>query len=189
MLTAELYWMDDIDGPYTQLPSFSRVYYFNRDSGGDKAIPFPKGMRILNGDPNNKSPSSEHSWTCHAATGDIMRSDFNFDNECVNGVATTVYFPSCWDGVNLWSGDGSHMSQLTGSFCPASHPIRVPQIQLEYQFPPSRYRPGVKMAGHLILSNGDTTGYGMHADFAEGWDQDVLAAAMAHPQCNTGDAL
>jgi hypothetical protein len=172
---AELYWMDDVNGPYTQLPSFSRIYYFNRGTGGDAAVPFPKGMRILNGDPNNKRPTSLHSWTCHTPEGDIMRSDFNFDNECVYGVATTVYFPSCWNGIDLYRADGSHVTHPAGSYCPASHPIRVPQIQLEYQFPPARLRPGVKMAGHLILSNGDTTGYGMHA--------------MKDPRCNVGDAV
>jgi hypothetical protein len=178
-----------VTGPYTQLSAFSRVYYILPPTKDLSPVqPFPKGLRILVGSPNNKVATSSHTWTCHSNAGDIINSSFNFDNVCENGVATTVYYPNCWDGINLYSDDSSHIVYPNGGVCPASNPIAVPRLQLEYQYATNKYRPGVKVAGHLMLSNGDTTGFGQHADFVEGWDQDVLAAALKDPSCNTGDA-
>lgn len=39
------------------------------------------------------------------------------------------------------------------------------------------------MKGHLAWSNGDTTGYGLHADFLNGWDMDIFAKALNDPGC------
>lgn len=39
------------------------------------------------------------------------------------------------------------------------------------------------MKGHLAWSNGDTTGYGLHADFLNGWDMDILSKALNDPGC------
>jgi hypothetical protein len=187
LIVSELYWMDDVAGPYTQLFAFTRIYYTTPPGG--VAVPFPKGLRMLVGDPNSKSALATHKWTCHAASGDVLRADFNFDSLCENGLAVTVYFPSCWDGTNLYLQGNGHVIEPSGSSCPASHPVRVPKIQLEFQFATNKYRPGVPIAGHVILANGDTTGYGMHADFVEGWDLDLLGRALKDPGCNTGEAM
>ena len=47
-------------------------------------------------------------------------------------------FPSCWDGKNLDSPDhASHVAYstdglvLSGDGCPASHPVRIPQLMYE----------------------------------------------------------
>ena len=39
------------------------------------------------------------------------------------------------------------------------------------------------MKGHLAWANGDTTGYGLHADFLNGWDVDILTKALNDPGC------
>lgn len=54
---------------------------------------------------------------------------------CANGVRQQVFFPSCWDGVNLDSSDHkSHVAYPSGAgagTCPESHPKRL--ISLFYE--------------------------------------------------------
>src|SRR3954469_21703023 len=61
-----------------------------------------------------------------------------FPTEKCNGIMAIHHFPACWDGKNLDSPDHqSHMYSTTrGGFleagpCPASHPVRVPQVAYE----------------------------------------------------------
>lgn len=42
---------------------------------------------------------------------------------------------------------------------------------------------GQNTNGHLAWANGDTTGYGLHADFLNGWDTDILTKALNDPGC------
>lgn len=60
---------------------------------------------------------------------------------CPAGIMVNLRFPTCWDGVNLDSPDHiSHMSYpASGTFesqgpCPASHPVRMPQVLYEVIF-------------------------------------------------------
>jgi hypothetical protein len=44
--------------------------------------------------------------------------------------------------------------------------------------------------GHLAWANGDTTSYGLHADFLNGWDVDILNKALNDPGCvNIGKSI
>jgi len=53
--------------------------------------------------------------------------------------------------------------------CPWTHPIRVPGIMLEYIWS-TRSAGGTQATkGNLAWANGDTTGYGGHADFINGY--------------------
>lgn len=46
------------------------------------------------------------------------------------------------------------------------------------------------MTGHLAWANGDTTSYGLHADFLNGWDVDILGKALEDPGCvNLGHSI
>ena len=81
---------------------------------------------------------------------------FEFPNRpCTGGIRSNIYFPQCWDGVNLDSPDHevcspliittsalkalsfvqSHVSHPIGGFfrvdCPASHPVRLPILFME----------------------------------------------------------
>jgi len=60
---------------------------------------------------------------------------------CPDGIRGSITFPSCWDGKNLDSPDHrSHMAYspggavLANAKCPATHPIRVPQLMYEMQW-------------------------------------------------------
>ena len=57
---------------------------------------------------------------------------------CPAGIMVSIRFPTCWDGVHVDSPDHrSHVAYpTTGTFesggpCPASHPVRLPQLMYE----------------------------------------------------------
>lgn len=54
--------------------------------------------------------------------------------ECVNGLRAQIHFPTCWNGVDLYKVDGSHvahLSQIDNGVCSPSHPHQLPHIFLE----------------------------------------------------------
>jgi len=195
----QLYWMDkDSSGnpTYAAINGNVRIYYnLWRDVDSLPIRPFPPGLRMLVGNPNAKTGPAglDHVYVCQTGTDfskNIQGNDFNFNSTCIQGVKAQLNFPPCWDGINLYKSDQSHMAytgpgRSFGGSCPTTHPFRLPGIQLEIIFKPSNVAlaKGKNMAGHLIWANGDTTGFGWHGDFVNGWDFDVLAAALNHTAC------
>ena len=79
------------------------------------------------------------TYTCLKDAGTRYPESMDFPKApCAYGIMSNVRFPTCWDGKNLDSPNHqSHMSYPeTGTFesggpCPASHPVRVPQLMYE----------------------------------------------------------
>jgi len=101
-----------------------------------------------------------------------------------------VNFPMCWDGVNIDS--PNHMSHVAypdsrpdGGNCPSTHPVRVMSIFFEADYSMTDFPVNADGGQDLVLACGDSTGYGMHGDFLNGWDQDVLQQAVKDPSCNS----
>ncbi|WVQ72060.1 hypothetical protein IAR50_001604 [Cryptococcus sp. DSM 104548] len=188
----QLYVIDHDLSKFVPVSAKVRFYYFlAKNSDNDPVSAFPKGLRMLVGNPNNKAVTSVASFTCQVNSdfsNSVVANDFNFDRDCPYGMKTELYFPPCWDGYNLYKSDGSHMAYpsngVRDGMCPWSHPIRLPAIQLEYTWYTSNYNPGTALSGNLAWANGDTTGYGVHGDFVNGWDLDVLNAALNDSSCN-----
>ena len=78
---------------------------------------------------------------------------------CSNGLRAQIQFQSCWDGVNLYKTDNSHvayMSQIDNGICPPTHPVQLVHLFFEVLY-------GVKQikqeaGGRFVFSQGDTTG-------------------------------
>jgi hypothetical protein len=102
---------------------------------------------------------------------------------CPDGLRTQVFFPSCWDGVNLDSPDHkSHMaypSIYNSGFCPPSHPKRFISIFYEVIWNTPDFA-DMWYDGHqpFVLAPGDDTGYSYHGDFVNGWDVPTLQKAI-----------
>jgi Domain of unknown function (DUF1996) len=54
-----------------------------------------------------------------------------------------------------------------GGICPKSHPVALISIGAEFGFDTASL--GLTTSEGLVLANGDTTGYGFHGDFLQGW--------------------
>ena len=178
--------------PFISVKANMRFYYFlSRNSVKQPVAAFPKGLRIMAGGPDNNSPQPYFSYGCQVnkdLTGALASSSFYFPSSCPYGLVASLYFPQCWDGINLWLPKSAHMSYPAGdnirqSPCPMSHPIRVPLIMMEVTWTPEGVAPGVAVNGRLAFSTGDMTGYSLHGDFVNGWDVDLLAKALNTTGC------
>ena len=166
------------------------VYYLGRGDNQTNIQPFPPGFRMLSGvatarsyDTQTLIPGSDRpkadrvSFACLDIAPSKEQPGMT-RTSCVNGLRAQIHFQSCWDGINLYKEDNSHveyMSGLDNGVCPSTHP--VPLIHLFYEV---LY--GVKEikqdGGKFVFSQGDTTGFGFHGDFLNGWDPATLKSAL-----------
>jgi hypothetical protein len=74
---------------------------------------------------------------------------------------------------------------IDNGLCPPSHPNHLISIFYEVYFDAAQFN-AINDGGRFTLSNGDPTGYGLHADFMTGWDRSVLSRAVDQCTANSG---
>lgn len=166
------------------VPAQAIFYYKTGAALPGDVQPLPWGLRMIAGDHTNAGPlpvdkyDITQRWSCEGASPDPGFSSAIINCPVGSLVVQQVFFPQCWDGVNLDSPNHkSHMAYLSGAGakCQADHPIPVPQItfNLKYQVKeanaPLRWR--------LASDHYDQTlpgGYSSHADWVNGWKADIL---------------
>jgi hypothetical protein len=126
------------------------IYYTQKDfndNGEQHITAFQPGFRMTVGSPTTTTLSEAQSYAGYAGlrytcletmlTRGSETPDFPAQ-PCAAGIMAIHHFPNCWDGKNLDSPNHQdHMySTVKGGFrdagpCPASHPVRMPQIAYE----------------------------------------------------------
>lgn len=181
-----LYWRPTLfyknsTGFYRVPEQATKIYYKYGDGNNwANVTAYPKGFNMVAGKPNRRSNSDDNAagvrWGCHEPDG---ASNPVFDNgfpkgfsSCKYGFASEVTYPSCWNGKEMDPKDGyAHMAYPNGNAgvgienCPTTHrAARFPTLFIEYWWDVSSFKFGPDEAP-WVLSNGDATGYGFHADF------------------------
>ena len=168
------------------------IYYLQRRGRNQKVklVPFPKGFRMLAGDPFLRSGSSAPeqraiSFACLGGT--TGQTPYLPDSKCPYGLRAQIIMPSCWNGVDLDSPNHrDHVAYPRGidnGDCPQSHPHRFITLFYEFLYDVDRWDDEWVDGKHpWVLSTGDPTGYGYHGDFFNGWDVDILNRAIN--ECN-----
>ncbi|KAH7408806.1 hypothetical protein DE146DRAFT_647234 [Phaeosphaeria sp. MPI-PUGE-AT-0046c] len=160
-----------------------------------KVTAFKPGFRMLIGSVENKDREGARdfrqlTYICMQNEGTREPETLEFPKQpCPSGIMINHRFPTCWDGVNLDS--PNHREHVTypesGTFesggpCPASHPVRLPQILLETVWDTKQFNNKADWPADgkqpFAWSSGDNSGWGTHADYVFGWKDDSLQKAM-----------
>jgi hypothetical protein len=156
--------------PVTGAPDEHRIdaYY----SVSDKPLPvrsMPFGLRMIAGVSTATSPQSTDivHYNClrYPGGGQVTASSAAIPT-CPGGsyLSAKIFFPGCWDGVNLDSADHkSHMAYPVKGACPVSHPVALPTLAVRLRWKTARGIP----SSQLALSSGGQLS--MHADFWNAW--------------------
>ncbi|KPI42389.1 putative fungistatic metabolite [Cyphellophora attinorum] len=181
------------NGTYVDVPTGGTVvYYLSRGDDNLNMVPFPEGYKVLAGDAaarsfnfaaktykNSRYIAERTSFACLNYDKPSPDTPRITNMDCPGGLRAQIHFPSCWDGVNLYKSDQSHVTYLSGidtGQCPPTHPKTFPHIFFEviYSVNNIQKQPG----GYFVFSNGDATGYGFHGDFQNGWKTSVMKDAI-----------
>lgn len=167
-------------------PKEVTVYYGTNLKDYTKLQPFPRGLRMIVGNPMQQTGTDNSHFFCSGATsGRTADGLFPICQGAGSNLVRYIVFPECWDGVHLDSPDHkAHMANgIAGGVCPADHPVPLPTLVYTLSYPDS--------LGHdpsaVTLSSG--TIHSLHADFFNAWQQDALAQRVRdclnqHVKCN-----
>lgn len=148
---------------------------------------FPDGFKMIGGGKGYGSkamPYAECVDRGRCPNNNCERWNTFFPAQACAELEMSMRMPSCWDGKNLDSPDHrSHVAYPEDSDpenpCPASHPVRLPQIRMFTRIMP--YRGGI----HFFS---DGTGH-FHADYFSGWDSSELQVILDSCENESFDAM
>jgi hypothetical protein len=199
------YWVPaiiDVTTGFPVAPSSNNAYYkgsYKWPAGYKTITAPPVGFRMITGNPSNSVEGSNnvYRWDCLLPNGSSTFGTHIPGAECVNGseILMLVSFPECWDGVNLDSPNHqSHVAWLTGTGCPATHPVQMPTISynVHYRVDANNRPENWRLSSDrypLTNANGSPTARGLsvHGDWVNGWDLNIMNTFIRN--CLRGDAI
>ena len=165
----------------------SSAYYIWENSQRPRA--FPAGFRMIAGTRGNTAADFPNAYAecvepSRCRHGDCYTENNFFPRTACQELEVSMFFPSCWDGVNLDSPD--HMSHVAYAVdgevdgdCPSSHPVKIPAISLFFRI--FDYD-----GGWHTFSDGSGT---FHADYVSGWDEEVLQGVLDNCENDSMDSM
>lgn len=194
---------NDGSGDWLKVPMNGHKLYY-KDAGSTQdtkrdPFEFPDNFRMLTGNAMMRAPYTDvqqqniTQWICHDSSGTNQGTFGGFptgviDCDAVDGLNGAVHFPHCWNGQDFdQANPTAHITYPDGDIengvCPSSHPTRLPHIFIENTFNihnlSGKYEPN-----SFTLAMGDSTGYGWHMDFFNGWQHNAIPSLLS--QCPQG---
>jgi hypothetical protein len=180
IMNRSAYWVPAMIDTYTHkpiTPSSRRAALMYYKHATVNVI--PRGLKMIAGSMSRTTASTDgnQSFQCN----ELYASTKNYIPTCASGglISMQVDFPNCWDGKNLDSPNHKdHMayaadSYVTNNTCPATHPVRLPQVSIIVYYDVTDTARGTSW-WRLASDNYDPStayaGYSSHADFMMGWD-------------------
>ena len=179
------------------------LFYYSAGIDDLSAIqPLPPGLKMIAGDmhtlPGETQSTSVVRWHCQSwESNDSTNPMFSATiPECVapDRLRMDIFFPSCWNGVDLDSDDHkSHMAYPVndggpdGTRCPDSHPVPVVRASYHYAFgvKPEVYDPntlsskGWRLASDMYeVTEENPGGLSLHGDWFNGWHPSVMESIL-----------
>lgn len=140
-------------------PFHAHAYY--RNATPDDAVPFPVGFGMIAGDPHAMEPNEHVYWRCTEPPFHFSRTKVP---DCENGdIFGVVTFPRCWNGVDLFKADQSHVSYAP---CRPPYVVRLPAIIFSVRFPSDHQQHDYRLASGDPMT--------LHADFFNAWSPKAL---------------
>lgn len=179
------------------------VFYYS--AGVDNLAdiqPIPAGLKMIAGNhmgqPGQEQATNIVRWHCQSwESNDATNPRFSTSiPECAapDRLRLDIFFPSCWNGVDLDSSD--HKSHLAypvnqggpaGTVCPSSHPIPIVRVSYHYAFgikpevyhPISKTNQGWRLASDsYTVDSSSPGGMSLHADWFNAWHPEVMNALL-----------
>ncbi|MCZ7376485.1 DUF1996 domain-containing protein [Micromonospora sp. WMMC250] len=177
------YWVptlyDNATGKPVETSGF-RVYYRSLAKNSTGQMPMPNGLRMISGDAKKKKPTPRGAtgqfYCAFYGPGDLdgIARSTNGNWPICGGDATLHFmmqFPDCWDGKHLDSPNHKdHVAYGSGNGCPSSHPVRIPAITFDIQYPVK----GTPAGYYLSSDKEGKSASSMHGDAFVMWDVNTM---------------
>jgi len=166
-------------------PIKCNIYYSFQTASGTTMEAFPNNFSMLVGSPSAQNrgcnggtptnPACNNAKTWIACGQNDATHKVTMPTTSCSSIGLHMYFPSCWDGQSFTpANQDQHLVYATGTgACPTGFSHKLPELVYDWWFDTSTVTPNSNGPTY-ILSNGETSGYGLHGDFMNGWNATVL---------------